>query len=329
MSFFTIGQTLSNSLGGIGSVSQTATKLSSAISTAYNSPDGLMSAIRSKNLPAAGELVGDIFSAVALFSGDQNSNDWRVRLSLPTWPSFNFSPVFGPLKDAGGLVFPYTPQITLASGAKYNTLDTTHSNFSTHAFKNSDPGSITIVAPMNVEDADQALYWIAALHYLRSLTKMFTGYDFKAGSPPPTVFLNGYGNYVFKNVPVVVTNFSTTLDPNCDYISCDVVGSLAGEIAGAADSLGGLADTIGSLAPNSLGGITSQISSALGGVGQIAGLAGMFNLGSSVSGGVTHVPTKSTFSITLQPVYSKESAKKFSLDRFVTGGYLNNSVGYI
>jgi len=41
------------------------------------------------------------------------------------------------------------------------------------------------------------------------------------------------------------------------------------------------------------------------------------------------VPTKSSFGITLQPVYSRDSIRKFSLDMFVTGGYLNSGVGYI
>jgi hypothetical protein len=185
---------------------------------------------------------------------------------------------------------------------------------------------------MNVEDSTQALYWIAAVHYLRSLTKMFAGTDPKAGNPPPVIFLNGYGNYIFKNVPVVVTSFSTSLDADCDYIGCNVVGSMAGAIEGVSGGIGGLADSIGSALGGSvsgLGSITNGISTIAGGVGQIAGLAGSLGLGGTTSGGVTHVPTKSSFSVTLQPVYSRNSARNFSLDRFVQGGYLNNSFGYI
>ena len=326
MSLLNLGGSALSNLGGI---SQTASKLGSAISTAVNNPSNLLSAVRSMNLPAAGEVIGDVFSAIAVFNGDQNPNDWRVRLSVPYWPSFMTSPVFSPLMDAGGLVFPYTPQIQINSSAKYSTLDTTHSNFNIHSFKNSDPGTIVVSAPMNVEDSDQALYWIAALHFLRSLTKMFSGYDPKAGNPPPIVFLNGYGNYVLKNVPVVVTSFSTTLESQCDYISCDVVGSLAGQVSGAVDGLSSVSSALGGLAPQTLGGITSTANSILGGVGQVAALAGTFNLGGKVSGGVAHVPTKSTFNLTLQPVYSKSTARSFSLDRFVSGGYLNSSTGFV
>jgi hypothetical protein len=75
--------------------------------------------------------------------------------------------------------------------------------------------------------------------------------------------------------------------------------------------------------------ITSAISEAAGVVGQVAGLLGTFGVGGSTSGGIAHVPTKSSLQLTLMPVYSRTSARKFSLDRFVTGGYLNNSFGYI
>jgi hypothetical protein len=316
---------------GVGAVNA-GINLASQLSTAFNATD-VGSAIRAVNLPAAGEAIGDIVSAVGAFGGDANANDWRVRLSLPNWSSFKKSPVLNPLVNAGGLIFPYTPQITIASSAKYNPLPTTHTNFVFQAYQNSDPGTITITAPMNVEDPTQGLYWIAAVHYLRSLTKMFSGNDAKAGNPPPVVMLNGYGNYVFKNVPVVCTNFQTTLDATCDYIGVNVVGSAAGQVAGVADSIGGLSSTVGDLFGNGgdtgISGITNTITSIAGGVGQVAGLLGSFGIGGTTSGGVSHVPTKSTFTITLQPIYSRTSTKNFSLDRFVTGGYLNNSFGYI
>jgi hypothetical protein len=177
------------------------------------------------------------------------------------------------------------------------------------------------------------LYWIAAVRYLRSIAKMFSGFDPKAGNPPPIVFLNGYGNYVFKNVPVVLQSFNCTLPNDCDYISCNVVGSAAGNVAGLADSVGGLADSIGSFGlASSIPGVASAastISSIAGGVGQVAGLLGTFGVGGTTAGGVAHVPTKSSFTMTLLPMYSRTSTRKFSLDRFVTGSYLNNSFGYI
>jgi hypothetical protein len=327
-------QTIISSIGaaqgaiaGAATAVGTASRLAGAISSGFGA-DSYAGAIRAIDLPAAGEAIGDIMGAVASFSSNENPNDWRVRLSLAKWTSFQNSPVLTPLKDAGGLIFPYTPKINITSSASYSQLGPVHTNYNFQAYKNSDPGSITINAPMYVEDPTQGLYWIAMVHYLRSLTKMFAGNDPKAGNPPPVIFLNGYGNYVFKNVPVVVKRMSVDLEKDCDYVGVNVVGSAAGEIAGIADSIGGLSDTLGSVIPG-IGGVTGAVSSIAGGIGQVASLAGAFGLGGTTSGGVSHVPTKSNFTIELMPIYSRDSARKFSLDRFVTGGYLNNTFGYI
>lgn len=336
MGIFQTGQTVNTSirsatgvLSGVGSATNAATRVGGTILSSGN----LMSAIRSGSIPAAGEVIGDVMGAFAEFGGDEIENDWRVRLSIPSWMSFQNSPVLSPLKEAGGLIFPYTPIIYIRHSSNYSAVDTTHTNYRFQAYKNSDPGSISINAPMNVEDQSQALYWIGALHLLRSLTKMFSGNDPKAGNPPPVVFLNGYGNYVFKKVPVVVKDFSLDLPNECDYIQCEVVGSAAGEIEGIMDSVSELSSAVGNIGGafglNRLVKATNGITTVAGGIGQVAGLLGSLGIGGSVSGGVAYVPTKSSFKITLQPAYSRESARKFSLDRFVTGGYLSNPVGYI
>ena len=329
-----LGSTITTLSAGAGVIASgvqavsVARNLGSALSANLATGD-VAGAIRSVDLPAAGEAIGDLTSAFAAFGGgDAPDNDWRVRLSLPTWSSFRNSPVLTPLKDAGGLIFPYTPSITVASNASYSNIDTVHTNYQFRAFRNSDPGTITITAPMNVEDQTQGLYWIAAIHYLRSLTKMFTGQDPKAGTPPVIVKLNGYGNYVFKNVPVIVTAFNTTLNNDCDYIGVPVVGSEAGAIQGITDSISGLSDSLGGSIPG-VSDLLGGVSTLAGGIGAIAGLAGSLGLGGTTSGGITHVPTKSSFTVTLQPIYSRNAVRTFSLDRFVGGGYLNNSFGYI
>jgi len=333
MSFLDSLNASTNAIGAGASAGNALSSISSAVSTAYNAGDGgnFMSAVRAIDLPAAGEAVGDIVSAVSAFGGDANANDWRVRLSLANWSSFKTSPVLSPLKNAGGLIFPYTPKIGIHSTSTYQGITTVHTNYTFRAFQNSDPGEISITAPMYVSDPTEGLYWIAMVHYLRSLTKMFTGSDPKAGNPPPIVFLNGYGNYVFKNVPVVVQSMTVDLPQDCDYIGCNVVGSAAGDVQGIADSIGGLAGAASGLfgGDSAVGGILSGVQSIAGGVGAIAGLAGTFGLGGTTSGGVAHVPTKSTFTVKLLPMYSRNSTRNFSLDRFVTGGYLNNAFGYI
>lgn len=285
-----------------------------------------MSNIRSATLPRAGEVVGDLMSVYAVYT-DSTINDWRVRMTLPTWPSFRGSPVLKPLKDAGGMIFPYTPQIQLNSSATYSAMTPVHSNFKFNAYQHSDPGTIQITAPMNVEDSTQALYWIAALHYFRSMTKMFSGNDPKAGNPPPIVQLSGYGSYVFNNVPVVVTSFSTNLNAECDYIPVETNTSIAGAVNSFAGGVGSVAGAVGSAFGVSK--VTDQLTNITDGIEKVATMANALGIGGSMSSGLAYVPTKSQFSVTLMPMYSRTSARKFSLDNFVAGGYLNNSFGYI
>ena len=305
----------------------TASSLGGAISSGLSSGD-IASAIRSINIPAAGAAVGSIVSAVSSFANSDNPNDFRVRLSLPLWPSFINSPVLKPLHDAGGMIFPYTPNIQIRSVANYGHESVMHSNFSVNYFKNSEPQTITISAPMNVEDQTQALYWIGAFHYFRSVTKMFMGVDPLAGNPPPLVFLNGYGNYVFKNIPVVVESVDIEFSNDCDYISTPVVASAAAQAASVANAVGSVANTVGSAIP-ALAGLTGAINSIAGAASSVSAILGAYNVGGTTSGGLAYVPTKSEFRITVRPVYSRTSMRQFSLDLFVTGGYINNYFGYV
>jgi hypothetical protein len=120
-----------------------------------------------------------------------------------------------------------------------------------------------------IENALEGEYWLAAVHYLRSVTKMAYGNTSNQGSPPPVVRLNGYGDYVFKNVPVVVQQFTVELPSDVDYI---------------------------------------QVGAAANGA---------------------WVPTKSSISAMLTPIYSRRDVSRFNLDAFVRGDYVFNGKGFI
>ena len=156
-----------------------------------------------------------------------SSTDWRVKLSLPTNnPAYMASPVLAPLVNSGNsLIFPFTPQVNLTHSATYNSLDTTHNNYAFMAYEHSRVETISITADFYCENSVDAAYWIAATHYLRSVTKMSFGDSTDAGQPPPVVRLNGYGAYVFNNVPVVVKTFTMDLPKEVDYISANVGGT--------------------------------------------------------------------------------------------------------
>jgi hypothetical protein len=318
--------TAARSIGSIpGNIGGAANRLSGALNN-LAAAGGIISAIRSINLPSKGEPTGKINNAAATFS----DSDWRVRLSIPSIDSFSSSPILAPLRAAGGAVFPYTPTIRISNSANYDATKPLHQNFAFQSYVNSQADSINITAPFYCEDSTQAAYWVSMLHFLRSVTKMFSGQDALAGNPPPILYFSAYGDFVFKNIPVVVTNVSVDLDAASDYIATDM--SQAVDNFGAAF---GLADaTVGIL-----GAINPRAGAALGRANNIIqgvkGVADSFkrqlaNAGGGTSGGKTYVPTKSSMTVQLQPIYSRDSARTFSLQKFVNGDYVkSNGTGYI
>lgn len=143
-------------------------------------------------------------------------NDWRVRLSLPN--RLKDSLLINPLLETDGLVWPYTPSIIVQNSADYQMLSPIHNNYPYPVYQGSRVDQFTISGDFVVETQQEARYWIGAVHYLRSITKMDYGNQ-GSGEPPPVVKLNGYGEYVFNNVPVVVQSFQIDLPNNVDYIS--------------------------------------------------------------------------------------------------------------
>lgn len=251
------------------------------------------SAIRGKNLLTGG-MTGKGSSPVgAIFSS--SSRDWRVRLNFPPNAAFITSPLLKPLIETQGLVFPYTPQIQIVHSASYSDMSPIHNNYPFLSYENSKVDAITIQAPFYVEDSVEAAYWVAAMHFLKSATKMMFGSDADAGAPPPILKLNGYGDYVFKDLPVVVKSFTMDLPNDSDYIST------------------GLAAQGGSTARTA-----ARIASAVTGV----------NFGSGVvAQGIAWAPVKSTIQITVVPLYTRQQVRNFSLEKFVKGDYVIGSTG--
>lgn len=227
--------------------------------------------------------------------------DWRVKLNLP---DIYDSPIFAPLVTSGGLVFPFTPSIIIQHTANYNALTPAHTNYPFYNYQNSSVDAITIAGEFFVENNDDARYWIAAMHYLRTVTKMFygSGSGSLQGNPPPIVKLDGYGDYVFDRVPVVITNFMIDMPQDVDYIEA----YLGGRDEGLREALSSAKNTISD----------PEFEAA--------------NIKSSdTSVASSYVPTQSTITVTVQPVYSRSKVEQFSLSKFVGGGYIKSGDGYI
>jgi hypothetical protein len=211
----------------------------------------------------------------------KNNTDWRVKISLPS-----ASPVFyndrdnqlqAILRRTNGVIFPYTPTVSVTHNARYQEQALTHSNYKNYFYEGSDVSAITIAGDFTVQNVDEGLYLLAAIYFFRSATKMFFGIDELAGNPPPTVYLDGYGDFYFPHVSCVVTSFQHTMPAEVDYVEI----------------------------PYS----------------EVLNSGGTWNA-------ITRLPTTSTVSITVQPVYSRNNIhNNMNLIDFSRGMLLTDANG--
>lgn len=206
---------------------------------------GLSSAYGRKNVAEMFSYSSKTVGPSPRFIYPDSKVDWRVRITLPPGADYFYndprnsllSPlnqaeggasdtpvggVLGTLFGTGqrriGVVFPYTPQLTITHTANYESQKLTHNNYTNYFYNNSEVQSITLNADFTVQNINEGQYLLAAVYFFRSVTKMFFGKDPQAGNPPPICYLNGYGQYYLPNVPVVITSFAHTMPADCDYI---------------------------------------------------------------------------------------------------------------
>ena len=264
-----------------------------------------------------GAEASDQVNTHAQWTTRNGQTDFRVKVTLPSESDLNNiffggsrqqfkngkqkSPndVLWPLASEGGVIFPLTPSIIIQHAASYNAMSLTHSNYPFYAYGHSEVPSFTVTGEFPVQNFEDAQYWVAMLHFFRSVTKMFFGgaNDALKGNPPPILQLNGYGSYVFNNVPVVVTNFNVDMRADVDYIC------------------------------------TTQNPRVGSGSVNLSALYNDLNPGviSNPDRNNTWAPALSTVTLQLQPVYSRESIKKFNMRDFVNGRLngRSNEVGFI
>mgnify|MGYP006269393529 CR=1 FL=1 len=208
--------------GGSGGLLGGMQSLAGAISSAAGVLNNVLSLKRAGGLPKGGELLG-ISSTTKVSS--QSKDDWRVRITLANWGILGNSPMFSPLVQTDGVVWPYLPNITISTKANYTSVETVHSNYPYQAYKNSQVDDISISGEFSCETEQDAAYWIAATTFFRTATKMFFGQGENAGNPPIICILRGYGASVFNNSPVVVKSFSVDLKDDVNYITCNTWGT--------------------------------------------------------------------------------------------------------
>ena len=232
---------------------------------------------------------------VGVFLGDPNGQrvavdkDWKVRISLsPNSKLFYQSPdagILAPLLDTMGVIFPYTPSITITSTATYNSTKNTHSNYPSYFYDNSEVQTINVSGDFTVQGHKDGQYLLACIYFLRSCTKMFYGQSANAGNPPPIVFLNGYGDYLLPNVPCIITSFQHVMNSDIDYIEVPVTVKDPAYV-----------------------GMDPALAYGETGEGR---------------GRIVRLPTASQIQLSLQPVYSRNRVGEFDLEKFAAGDLIN------
>ena len=192
-------------------------KAAGSISGAAGMLNNILSLKRGINIPKGAQVFMPQGQAIQLKAGSKD--DWRVRINCE-WNIFN-SPLFAVLKETGGVVWPYMPNITVSTKAEYNTIPITHGNYSQYSYKNSVVDDISISGEFSCENKADAAYWIAATTFFKTATKMFFGQSDLAGNPPIICNLTGYGSHVFDKVPVIIKSFSVDFKDDVNYIQCD------------------------------------------------------------------------------------------------------------
>jgi hypothetical protein len=166
---------------------------------------------------------GDVSVVFKSIAGDQINSDMRVKIQVPTdYLTTLTSGSKLALKNLQGIIFPYTPNISVKHSAEYSDQQPLHSNFSVYFYKRSKVDPITISGKFTVQNDSDAENFIATVHLLRALTKMRSGGssgDADSGAPPPVCRLHAYGTFMLQNVPVVISSFSLTLPDNVDYFT--------------------------------------------------------------------------------------------------------------
>jgi hypothetical protein len=151
--------------------------------------------------------------------------DWRVRMVLPTTLASRLcTGIMEPLKGSG-VVFPYTPNITVTYAAEWTSQKLTHSNYAAQFYNSSEIQDIQLQGMFTAQNQIEAEMMLAILTFGKMVTKMFFGESTDAGSPPPVLHLYGHGDYQWKKVPIVVKNFTYNLSADVDYIPVKKYGN--------------------------------------------------------------------------------------------------------
>ena len=161
----------------------------------------------------------------------QENYDWRARLRpkrggessvYGTAYANNNNNILQPIINSRGMVWQYTPQIFVSAGVDYEAFLMQGMNYSLYAYQNSRPPELPIAAEFTANTIDEAKYLLAVIHFLKVITKSYSGdaavAQGRAGTPPPVLIFEYLGDYGFNKVPVIVKDYSIQYGEDVDYV---------------------------------------------------------------------------------------------------------------
>lgn len=147
-----------------------------------------------------------------------NPTDRRVRIRAKQSALYGTG-ILKPIMETGGCIFPYTPTVAISHTASWSPYDLVHTNYQTQTYTNSSIDDITIDADFTAQDEREAIYAHAAMHFFKTMTKMYFGKNTpNRGAPPPVLLLSGHGNEVLNDIPVVIKSVLISYGNDVDMV---------------------------------------------------------------------------------------------------------------
>ena len=152
-------------------------------------------------------------------NSDANARRARLRPMPDAASKIYGNGLISPLRATNGMVWMYQPLITYQQGTTYTSIELVHANTELYAYTRTNALKFTVNGKFSVQNQTEGVYSLACIHFLRTVTKMWFGQsDPNAGTPPPVLYFDAYGDYMFNKLPVIVTEFSITLPDDVDYV---------------------------------------------------------------------------------------------------------------
>lgn len=139
--------------------------------------------------------------------------------------------ILKPLWNTRGLMFPYTPMIQVQHATvNYGQYDLAHTNYDYFAYQRTSSPSATVTGVFGGHTQEEAEYMMAAIHFLRVVTKSnFGASDPNRGTPPPKLAFSAYGDAMFNRTPVYIRTVAFGLDQDVDYVPVRSKSKISGE----------------------------------------------------------------------------------------------------